>query len=508
MKTNGKNGRASRSLGLAAILACWCSSTALAQTNEIPSKQVILEIDSGVAYNPGDQPQTVIGFHVYSEGAGWMRLYFSDVELSGNVAAGTGSILKITSTRDGYYQTLNATTVQQWRNSSAYFNGDMVLVEIIAYPGTGNNRIVVDRADVGLIPQPTETICGTDNRELSNDPAAARLMPIGCTGWIIDDACGCMNTAGHCVGGSNVIQFNVPLSNGNGSLNNPPPQHQYAVDASSKQGIGAGIGNDWGYLGAFPNSNTGLTPRQAQGAQFTFSSPPPFNPNQQIRITGYGVDSTPSSHNQVQQTSAGPWVTFTGTTLQYRTDTEGGNSGSPVIHEATGNAIGIHTHGGCNSGGGGQNSGTAGSHPGLQNALANPRGVCLKLVCPPPSVTVNNGIGVNPLCFSAQNQPILGMTWNTRVDATGVPGAQWSIVMARLSGGSRILDNGGELLLNLSSTQIFSSFQAGGGVTNHAYAIPDNPSLGGQTWVVQGLVGSGESVLRLCNALNVTIGCE
>lgn len=37
--------------------------------------------------------------------------------------------------------------------------------------------------------------------------------------------------------------------------------------------------------------------------------------------------------------------------------TQGGNSGSPVIHEETGHAIGIHTHGGC-SATGGSNTGT------------------------------------------------------------------------------------------------------------------------------------------------------
>jgi hypothetical protein len=36
---------------------------------------------------------------------------------------------------------------------------------------------------------------------------------------------------------------------------------------------------------------------------------------------------------------------------------KGGNSGSPVVHEETGLAIGIHTHGGC-SNSGGANSGT------------------------------------------------------------------------------------------------------------------------------------------------------
>ena len=36
---------------------------------------------------------------------------------------------------------------------------------------------------------------------------------------------------------------------------------------------------------------------------------------------------------------------------------QGGNSGSPVIHEETGHAIGVHTHGGCSSTGG-NNKGT------------------------------------------------------------------------------------------------------------------------------------------------------
>jgi hypothetical protein len=94
-----------------------------------------------------------------------------------------------------------------------------------------------------------------------------------------------------------------------------------------------------------------------------------------IRITGYGVDSTPPQNNQVQQTNAGPLVTSAGTTVQYRTDTEGGNSGSPVIWEQTGQAVGIHTHGGCFAGGG-ANSGTGINHAGVQAALANPQGVC------------------------------------------------------------------------------------------------------------------------------------
>ena len=163
---------------------------------------------------------------------------------------------------------------------------------------------------------------------------------------------------------------------------NPPPQDQYSIDQTSIQSNGGqGVGNDWGYFGCFANANTGLTPFQAQGARYTLTLPPAFNASHTIRITGYGVDSTPPQNTQVQQTHVGPWVTLSGTTVQYQTDTEGGNSGSPVLHEQSGNAIGIHTHGGCTSTGG-QNSGTASSHSGLQGALALPTGICAAGLAP------------------------------------------------------------------------------------------------------------------------------
>jgi hypothetical protein len=53
------------------------------------------------------------------------------------------------------------------------------------------------------------------------------------------------------------------------------------------------------------------------------------------------------------------------TALRYTVDTQGGNSGSPVIVEGGGNvAIGIHTHGGC-SATGGSNAGTGFRYQGL-----------------------------------------------------------------------------------------------------------------------------------------------
>jgi hypothetical protein len=100
-----------------------------------------------------------------------------------------------------------------------------------------------------------------------------------------------------------------------------------------------------------------------------------------IRITGYGADSGESDN--IQQTHAGPFVLDSGTTLGYQADTQGGNSGSPVIWDEADVAIGIHTHGGCSSG---SNKGTdLAGHVAFQAALAAPKGICA--ACGPPEIS-------------------------------------------------------------------------------------------------------------------------
>ena len=360
-------------LGFATCLG----GTAMASAQDpVLSYDVALDYDSGYVANTTDTEQTVIAFPVKVQGATWLRLSFSAVELSGDPDNGSGSILRVTSLYDAEAQTMNANHVVQWQNTSCYMNGDEVLVEVIAKPHTGRNRIVMKAATAG-IEGGSDSQCGpVDDRILSFDDRACRLLPIGCTGWLIDDCKSCMLTAGHCSTTSlQTAQFNVPMSLSNGTKVNPPPEDQYAVDVSSKQNNGGqGVGDDWGYFGCFPNSNTGLLPIQRQLARYHVALPPPFNASQTIRITGYGTDSGTS--NQVQQTHIGPWATLSGSTIQYVTDTTGGNSGSPVAHGENGDAIGIHTHGGCSTSGTGQNSGTATTHTALQAALANPLGVC------------------------------------------------------------------------------------------------------------------------------------
>ncbi|GAB4145861.1 MAG: hypothetical protein Fur0037_13830 [Planctomycetota bacterium] len=92
-----------------------------------------------------------------------------------------------------------------------------------------------------------------------------------------------------------------------------------------------------------------------------------------IRITGYGTGNgttgSPTA-NQAQKTHAGPRVsTSTANAVSYRTDTTGGNSGSPVIYEPAGQVVGVHTHGGCTSSGG-RNSGTSAGRSDYANARA------------------------------------------------------------------------------------------------------------------------------------------
>ncbi len=380
-----------RALGTCAALVALCG-TATGQLNPPtdPLRQFDAEIavDSGLIQNNGEAIATIFTEIVSVQNADWLRLRFNEVTLAGSKDTGNGSYLKITSIEDGAVQYLDRDSVRQWGYTSAYFNGDTVIIELIAHPGSGDNELTMNSVIAGEPVQvPVESICGsTDDRTLSSDPRAARALPIGCTAWMFDDSERCFLTAGHCnpSGNSsiNVLQFNVPLSDNSctfGGINHPGPEDQYPVDPASQQTNGGqGTGNDWGYLGAFPNSNTGLLPWQAQGDWFTFD-PGVADTASTARVTGYGSVSSslaPCSWYAVQKTHAGPFVTFSGNLIRYAMDTTGGNSGSPVIDDDTGVAFGIHTHAGCNSGGG-SNQGTWGGHPALQAALANPTGVCL-----------------------------------------------------------------------------------------------------------------------------------
>jgi hypothetical protein len=326
------------------------SQTAPLQTDRHP-----YHIDSGI-HDGTEAGRPVLAFYevVQIPRAPWLRLTFSDAFL------GSESYLILRSLLDGGTQRLDAVTLEQWQNTSAYFNGDAV--EIQLYVGAGDEGIFVRTDEVfagqwmpGDVP---ESQCGpNDDRVPSSDPAAARLLDIGCTAWIICD--GRLITAGHCSSSPSLldlVEFNVPASMPNGTIVHPGPEDQYVVNAGTVVFVNGGVGNDWGVFEVFANSVTGMMPIDAQGSHFELVQS--LTPST-IRITGFGVDFNNGDRNQTQQTHAGPNAGSSGTTMRYQTDTEGGNSGSPVIDDATGNAVGVHTHGGCTTGGSGNNSGTS-----------------------------------------------------------------------------------------------------------------------------------------------------
>ena len=414
----------------------------IGQTYEEPSvREVALSVYSGPVRAPdgdgralGDLEPRSVQVPVWSrvievDDTDWIRLYFGDVVLAHSTEQTRQSYLRITSLADGYEQYLDADALQDWGNSTAYFNGNAVRVEIMASPNASAqfNSVRIIRAQVTDHSTDRSICFSVDDRVLSYDNRDARLMPVGCTAWLFSDHGSRMLTASHCSpGGGDVIQFNVPLSSSGGSPRNPPPQDQYPVDNSSVQrSSNIFIGNDWAYFGVFDNTDTGMSPGQSYGVHHDLAASPPSSDGRPIRITGYGSTTSPvpASWYLVQKTHVGPLVSLSGNVVRYQTDTSGGNSGSAILDDNNQTAIGIHTNAGCHSGGG-SNQGTSLFNSDLQNALANPRGVCLprdiqaSLLFEPTHIDPQGGDVVTLVIDNLQGHTVVG-TPTMYVDAGG-----------------------------------------------------------------------------------------
>ncbi len=369
------------------ILLCTVLLTAVtlrAETLTAPLQQTTVDTpyDSGWLSNATDEAQVLVDHVVTVDRARWLRLSFSDLKLGAVPNSDETAYLRLTSEFDGAQQILMPEGARQWHLTSAYFNGDAVRVELIAPPNCGPSRVALETstASLGLLGSLRNLCDGTDDRTLTTDARVARLLPVGCTGWLIDDANTCMLTAGHCTSSNDldVVQFNVPPSEPSGALNHPPPSDQYVMDPDSLQ-INIGpieLGNDWAYYGVFPNSTTELYPYEAQNGRFRLELPQPAN-GEILRKTGCGTTGgqVPGTHNQATKTTTGAYVSLTGTILRFELDSSGGDSGSPVFYEGTDIAFCIHTNGGCASTG--TNSACGLNNVDLQNALANPTGICV-----------------------------------------------------------------------------------------------------------------------------------
>jgi V8-like Glu-specific endopeptidase len=343
----------------------WLALAALATASLAASGQTVplaQEMHAYAYFSPtgltASQPGVAASHEVRVEGALWLRLQLAEVKLP------KGAQLVITSLQDGAQQHLSAKTAAQWQNTTAYFNGPAVRVELRAARAGDAGSFGIVKVLAGKADESPESQCGpTDDRVSSDVKDRARLIDIGCTANLMTT--GCFITASHCLASGglvNVVEFNVPKSNADRSLNHPPPKDQY-VPTNTRQFVNGGIGNDWGVFTVFANSETGLTPLQAQGSRLRLSKVVPVV-GDKVKIHGYGVDT--GVDNQTQQLSTGPVDSVTSSTLRYRADTEGGNSGSAVL--SGGRVVAIHTHAGCTANGG-ANQGTLYTNAGFKSAF-------------------------------------------------------------------------------------------------------------------------------------------
>lgn len=326
------------------------TKAAEAQRLEIPRRSEPLNLTTPSfrgALGPG--ADTVLAFSevIRFHDKPWLQLRFGPTNL------GDASYVELLSLEDGSVQTLNGASMLEWNYSSVYFNGDAVRLSLYVAPGDTGIAVSVAMVVVGLRVSELDagktgavfSLCdGDDDRVGTADAAVARTVPTACTAWIASN--GSFLTAGHCVSGRfgtpDVVQFNVPDSDADGTINNPPASDQYPITQINDY-LDNGYGVDWGVITVGANSETGLLPVEAQNAYYRMSrdiSPTEF------RVTGYGIDDG-SDHRTLQTDTGSNDGEVNSLYWEHRVDTDQANSGSPIIDPQSSLTAGIHTHGGC-----------------------------------------------------------------------------------------------------------------------------------------------------------------
>jgi hypothetical protein len=270
-------------------------------------------------------------------GAPWLRINFANTHL------GKKSRIVLTSLKDGSTQPLDSTTLWQWRNSSAYFNGDAVALKLYFSEADISTDIEVPSIQVSsLTVGLRQAVSGGAldncpngiNRYSSNDPAIGRFMPDtgskAGTAWICPN--GALITVMHALGNT-TVEFNVPQSNSNGTMNHPAAEDQYSRTDTTEFFTG-----DFGIFKVYRNPVTHLLPGDKYqdfyrlSRDYTYATLPTGN----LTITGYGYNYGTACHTQ--QTSTGPAyfnpvfgeLNIPGSEILCFARVEDGNSGSPI----------------------------------------------------------------------------------------------------------------------------------------------------------------------------------
>lgn len=360
--------------------------------------QIPYSQDWGVHRNEGNTEVVAYTKVLFFQDALLMRAHFGAFHL------GKQSYVVLTSLKDQQSQRLDAVSMAEWNQTSAIFNGNTVKVELHVAPGESDVFVSVDQlidyssdvhahlAGPSLAGPMLQSLCGADGRVASTDNRVGRIN--GCTGWLVSN--GAVLAAGHCGNISGVFSVNVPLSASDGTAVASAVIDQFPVIANSSVRNNNGLGDDWNVFRIGRNS-VGESAHVKFGFFRMTRTVPAVGTN--LRITGFGVDNTPAgtgsaccntdssgncthtscnSRSRTLQTATGSLTSHDGVgptfSCSYQVDTEPANSGSPIIWEANGFAIGIHTNGGC------PNDGTTFENAALGSALQNFIGTAARYV--------------------------------------------------------------------------------------------------------------------------------
>lgn len=316
-----------------------------------------VSVDSGSRDNATDAPAVVFSHLVEVEGAPWLRLMFDRAELP------HGSLVLVTNLLDGDWMPLTAKTMSEWQNTTAYFNGSRLKVELIAGAHTTSNRIVMSRAMAGNVcpdvprpGDPTADVCSaTDPRIRAIRTDIARLLNVRiplppapgdlptnplragiCTGWITDaPVAGTTNyvmlSAGHCFApyGSSlnpvfpdpghpgtrmtVAQFEeIPDTLLTCQVQHPLVRKQFAVmqNLVRYQDDALCDRRDWAAFVCYPNPQTGNTVFDEQQS-FIPRDTGPVNVGLNVAALGYGAAGPGPSFCSCVENSAASAKSYT-----------------------------------------------------------------------------------------------------------------------------------------------------------------------------------------------------
>lgn len=139
------------------------------------------------------------------------------------------------------------------------------------------------------------------------------------------------------------IEFNVPLSDSDGTIQHPDGKDVYTILSSYKKG------DDWAVFEVAPNTTTNMMPLEAQDDYLDIKQDDPVIT--QVDVLGYGKNDNIKTWEQVLQISGGSFTGYSSdmkkiffTNFVYK-DVSGG----PIIDKYDGKVVGIATDATCGS---------------------------------------------------------------------------------------------------------------------------------------------------------------